>query len=121
MPEPSRSPDRENILARAKAHMAGHETRSIDIPEWDCTIYWRPVTLNEREEVRRRSINQGMAEGQVHLIVLKALDRDGHKLFDADDKRVLGNLADSGVVSRVANAISNDGPLEQQIADAEKN
>ncbi|TXL70103.1 hypothetical protein FHP25_35875 [Vineibacter terrae] len=121
MADDKRSPLREQILDRAKAHMASHEVRAIEVPEWGCTIYWTPMTLIERETVRRRSQANGLADAAAHIIVMKAIDRDGHKLFDLDDKRVFLNQADSGVVQHIANAISDDRPLDEQVADAKKN
>lgn len=123
MPEPSRSPLREQIIAAAKAHMAEQPVRAIEVPEWNCTIYWTPLTLQDRETIRRRATGEGggMADAQAHLIFLKACDRDGVKLFDLDDKRVFLHHADSGVVQRIADAISSDEPLDVQVAAAKKN
>lgn len=120
MPEPSRSPLRDQILDAARRHGAPDNLRSIEVPEWGCTIYWTPFTLREREEVRRRAIvNQ--ADGQAHLIFLKAVDRDGNKLFDAADKLIFMDQADAMVVSRITEAMSADQPAQAAVEAAAKN
>ena len=87
MADDKRSPLREQILERAKAHMASHAVRDIEVPEWGCTIYWTPVTLAERETVRRRG-QSSLADAAAHIIFMKAIDSKGLQLFDLDDKRV---------------------------------
>lgn len=122
MPKPARSPEREDILSRMKKHMAAHGLQDLVVPEWGCTLYWSPITLAEREEIRQRAASHGLDDAQAHAIFLKAVDRDGKKVFDLGDKLVLLHQADAGVVSRVATAMTSDRPsLAARVEESEKN
>jgi hypothetical protein len=52
----------------------------------------------------------------VDILILKATDADGKKLFDIDHKPTLLNKADSNVIARVANAIiSTQAPTVEEL------
>ena len=42
----------------------------------------------------------------VRLVIMKAMDENGKKLFDLSDKPVLMNKVDPAIILRLANAIS---------------
>lgn len=87
-----------------REHFASLGTRKIEVPEWKLTIYAGPVTLAEKNRLYRKSKDSDM-ELLVDLLILKACDANGQKLFNVDHKPTLLNKADSNVVGRVANAI----------------
>jgi hypothetical protein len=47
------------------------------------------------------------------LIMLKAKDKDGNKIFKLDDKQTLLNKADTDVIARVATEMLNTISLEE--------
>ncbi len=100
-----------------REHFASLGTRKIEVPEWKLTVYAAPVTLAEKNRLYRKSKESDM-ELLVDLLIMKASDANGQKLFNIDHKPTLLNKADSNVVARVANAILAD---EAPKADELKN
>lgn len=90
-----------------REHFASLGTKRIEVPEWKLTIYSTPVTLAEKNKLYRKSRESDM-ELLVDILILKATNEQGEKLFVADNKIALMNKADSTVVARVANAILAD-------------
>jgi hypothetical protein len=80
------------------------------VPEWKLVVYASPVTLSEKNRLYRRSKDNDM-ELLVDILIMKATDEHGVKLFTIEHKPTLLNKADSNVVGRVANAIlADDAP-----------
>ena len=100
-----------------REHFASLGTRKIEVPEWKLTVYAAPVTLAEKNRLYRKSKESDM-ELLVDLLIMKATDANGQKLFTLEHKPTLLNKADSNVVARVANAILAD---EAPKADELKN
>ncbi len=100
-----------------REHFASLGTRKIEVPEWKLTVYAAPVTLSEKNRLFRKS-KEGDIELLVDLLIMKASDASGQKLFTLEHKPTLLNKADSNVVARVANAILAD---EAPKADELKN
>lgn len=100
-----------------REHFASLGTRKIEVPEWKLTVYAAPVTLAEKNRLYKKSKESDM-ELLVDLLIMKATDANGQKLFNIDHKPTLLNKADSNVVGRVANAILAD---EAPKADELKN
>ena len=87
-----------------REHFASLGTRKIEVPEWKLTIYATPVTLSEKNRLYRKSKESDM-ELLADVIVMKAQNEKGEKLFTIEHKPTLLNKADSNIVARVANAI----------------
>jgi hypothetical protein len=100
-----------------REHFASLGTRKIEVPEWKLTVYAAPVTLAEKNRLYKKSKESDM-ELLVDLLIMKATDANGQKLFTVEHKPTLLNKADSNVVGRVANAILAD---EAPKADELKN
>lgn len=90
-----------------REHFASLGTKRIEVPEWKLTIYATPVTLAEKNKLYRKSRENDM-ELLVDVLILKATNEKGEKLFDPDHRITLLNKADSNIIARVANAILSD-------------
>ena len=98
-----------------REHFTALGTRKIEVPEWKLTIYATPVTLAEKSRLYKKSRENDM-ELLVDVLIMKATDEKGEKLFNIDHRLTLLNKADSNVIARVANAIlSDDAPKADQI------
>lgn len=100
-----------SIIDSAKAHFESLGIQSIDVPEWKdengnpSKIYWNPINLYEKNLLFRKSDNMSDVSILADILVMKALDKDGNKLFKAEDKLALMYKVDSDVLSRVATAM----------------
>jgi len=100
-----------SIIDSAKSHFESLGVQSIEVPEWKDTdgkpsvIYWNPINLYEKNMLFKKSDNMSDVSILADILVLKGLDKDGNKLFKAEDKLALMYKVDSDVLSRVATAM----------------
>lgn len=102
---------------RARAHFAAR--RSIEIPEWDVTIFWRPISGRDQEKIARAVKAKGASDAEFayRLLIEKAEDAAGSKLFDVGDLEDLKTNYDAMVIARIVGAMTATLTLEE----AEKN
>jgi len=87
------------------------QTREVVVPEWgdesgDFKLYCRPITCNDLNRLQKKHpdfLNNTTIAAMVDLIVMKAEDEGGDKLFTAADDRIelMGEQTD--VISDIAN------------------
>ena len=95
------------IIERVKAHRDALGRKMIEVEEWpdECgqptVIYSKPITLGE---LRRwyKGINGDDISVLVDVIIAKAENDDGERLFTLEDKQPLLRIAEFSVVSRIA-------------------
>ena len=81
------------------------------MPEWkdehgnSTIIYWNPINLSEKNILFKKSDNLSDVSILADILVMKALDKDGNKLFALEDKLGLMHKVDSDVLSRIATAM----------------
>lgn len=98
-----------------REHFSSLGSKVIEVPEWKLTVHATPVTLAEKNKLYRKSRENDM-ELLVDILILKATDAKGEKLFNIDHRPTLLHKADSNVIARVANAIlSDDAPKADDI------
>lgn len=106
-----------SILDNAKAHFEAKEVKRIEVPEWGvdgepAIITAEPFTLDDRK-VLLKYAREDEVEFYVRLVIMKAMDESGKKIFDLSDKPVLMKKVDPEIIIRLANAIS----LSQTVED----
>lgn len=106
-------------LDKAKEHFSSLEVQSIDVPEWDQTVYWRPWNIAERQKVWGAVKQSGReTELSARVLITKALDKDGKNLYSVGDLRTLCHDVDFAVVERISAAIIG---LPETAEEIEKN
>ena len=99
------------IIERAKSHFENLGVQSIEVPEWKdddgnaSVVYWNPITLSEKNKLFKNSSNLSDVSILADIVVMKALDKEGNKIFTLEDKLVLLHKVDSDVLSRLATAM----------------
>lgn len=99
------------IIERAKSHFENLGVQSIEVPEWKdedgnaSVVYWNPITLSEKNKLFKNSANLTDVSILADIVVMKALDKEGNKIFTLEDKLVLLHKVDSDVLSRLATAM----------------
>lgn len=115
-----------NIQSRIAAR--SNEDLTVDIPEWgspdgeDCTIHYNPITAGEIDRVAR--LHKGFPEtwtfeSMIDLIVFKAKDVDGTKVFDKGDKPMLRRES-AKVISTLAGAFMASRGIEDALGNLEE-
>ena len=84
-------------IAKRIAEKQKRQRRTIDVPEWgeDGTpllIYVSEVTAGDLDKLQRKHkdfLNNMTIAGMVDLLILKAEDADGNRMFSLEDKFTL--------------------------------
>ena len=86
-------------------------------------IYWNPLTIAERESIVSKSAD-GMAQSNdefaLNLMITKALDKNGKRLFQDGHRASLRREINAGVLQEIQLAMLNSGAqykLEEAKAD----
>lgn len=90
-----------------REHFTSLGTKRIEVPEWNLVVFASPMTLAEKNRIYKKSRDSDM-ELLVDILIMKATDESGKKLFTIEHKPTLLNKADSNVVARLANEILSD-------------
>ena len=111
-----------SVIANAKGHFKTKLTdklECLDIPEWETKIYFKgSATLKQTEEVVALHRENKVAEALATVLISRALNEDGTKMFTIADKFDLMNSVDPEVITTVASHILNSEP---DASDIEKN
>ena len=106
-----------SAIERAKKHFADQDVRVIEVAEWGeddkpLKIYSKPLTLAETSKLYKMSKEDDLTM-MAYVLIYKALNNDGDKLFDLADKNALLNNVDREVLMRVAQEIMGQEPIEE--------
>jgi hypothetical protein len=98
-----------------REHFTSLGTKRIEVPEWKMVIFSAPVTLGEKNRLYKKSKENDM-ELLVDILIMKAADESGNKLFTIEHRPTLLNKADSNIVARIANAIlADESPKAEEL------
>lgn len=106
---------------RIAAASASIDARVMEIPEWGddngpLKLYYHPISGADISRVQRKHkdflANPSM-DAMVELIVIKAIDADGEKLFDLEDKAILSRQS-AGTIATVFGSIFETVSVEEQ-------
>ena len=112
-------------LGKAIAERRQKQARVIEVPEWGeddapLLMYVFPITagdLNKIQKKHKNFLNETTMDGMIDLIILKACDADGNRLFTLEDKV---HLMNENVEVISPSAAKMFGDIET-VEDAEKN
>lgn len=94
--------------------------RSVEVPEWETTVYYYPTTsLKDESQIFQLQTEGKTVEALITSIILKARDKDGKRLFVPADKSTFMNEVDPSVIFRVAAVVN--GADDESLEDIEKN
>ena len=93
-----------SIIDAAVAHFSNQEVRSMEVPDWDVTIFAKNLSLSDKAKWLARSKDDTRGY-MVYAVIYGAVDEKGEPLFDISDKPKLRNNVDPDVLSAVANFV----------------
>ena len=101
------------VLANAKKHfhsLNSGEMESLEVPEWGTTVYWKKGGLNFAQQNKVIELtNQGKtAEALVEMLILRALDEDGKKMFKAVEKNEIMREVDPNIILKIVTVMGAD-------------
>lgn len=80
-------------------------------------VYWHPLTIAERESIQKKSKADDAGDFALGMMVEKALDADGKRLFQDGEKAQLRNAVDASVLQDIQLAMLNSG-AENKVEEA---
>ena len=92
----------------------------MDNDEILLTIFWHPLTIAEREAIQKKSGTEDANDFALQLMIEKALDKDGTRLFQDGDKASLRREVAASVLQEIQLAMleaGSDKEVEEAKAD----
>ncbi len=84
-----------------------HEVKDGD--EVVLEVYWHPLTIAERESIQKKTGSDDANDFALGMMIEKALDADGKRLFQDGEKSQLKNAVDSAVLQEIQLAMLSSG------------
>lgn len=102
-----------SAIDKVKAHWDSISgVQSLDVPEWQMTVYFSPLTMQEAQRLVKVNDREGPLAAGVDTLIMKCLDAQGERLFTIADKPIFMRKADRRVIERIVNAISGESDAE---------
>ena len=92
-----------------------HEVKDGD--EVVLEVYWHPLTIAERESIQKKAGSDDANDFALGMMIEKALDVDGKRLFQDGEKAVLRNAIDASVLQEIQMAMLTSG-AESKVEEA---
>ncbi len=103
-----------SVLDKAKNHyqtILSGGLQSIEVPEWETTIYFKAVTnFAVEQKIIELHAKGKTVEAMIESLIQRALDADGKRLFNTADKQVFMREVDPNVIIAIVtrmNEVSN--------------
>ena len=111
-----------SILDNAKSHFTelvnGDGMRSIDVPEWGESIYFKPMMAMNGMQYQKyfEAASKSDYDGMVDLLILRSRYEDGRKMFKPSDKKELMMSVSPDVVTSVVGRMAEaDNSSEEAV------
>ncbi len=104
------------VLSTAKEHfkeIANQGQAHLDVPEWGTVVYWNISGLNFAQQSKVIELQQKgkSAEALVEMMIMRALDDKGQKMFKLVEKTELMRDVDPNIILKIVTAMG-DSDLE---------
>tara|TARA_B100000131_G_C18111251_1_gene609677 strand:- start:2447 stop:2803 length:357 start_codon:yes stop_codon:yes gene_type:complete len=84
-----------------------HDVKQND--EIVLTVYWHPLTIAERESIQKKSGSDDANNYALQLMIEKALDKNGDRLFQDGDKASLRREIEANILQEIQLAMIEAG------------
>jgi len=92
-----------------------HDVKQDD--EIILTVYWHPLTIAEREAIQKKTGTENTNEYALQMMIEKALDKDGVRLFQDGDKASLRREIEASVLEEIQLAMISAG-TDREVKEA---
>ena len=81
------------------------------------SVYWHPLTIAERESIIKKSGTEDNNDYALQMMMEKALDEDGKRLFQDGDKASLRREVEASILEEIQLAMVNSG-ADKEVKEA---
>ena len=81
------------------------------------TVYWHPLTIAEREAIQKKTNSDDANDFALQMMIEKALDKDGARLFQDGDKASLRREVEASILQEIELAMINAG-ADKEVEEA---
>ena len=81
------------------------------------SVYWHPLTIAERESITKKSNIDDTNDFALMLMIEKALDKNGARLFQDGDKASLRREVEANILQEIQLAMINAG-ADKEVKEA---
>ena len=92
-----------------------HDVKQDD--EIILTIYWHPLTIAERESIQKKTGTDDTNDYALQMMIEKALDKDGARLFQDGDKASLRREISASILEEIQIAMIQVG-ADKEVKEA---
>ena len=92
-----------------------HDVKQDD--EIILSVYWHPLTIAEREAIQSKSKTDDTNDYALQMMIEKALDVDGKKIFQDGDKASLRREVEVSILEEIQIAMINAG-ADKEVKEA---
>ena len=73
------------------------------------SVYWHPLTIAERESIQKKANSEDANDFALALMIQKALDSEGKRLFSDGEKAALRREVEAAVLQEIQLAMLESG------------
>ena len=92
-----------------------HDVKQDD--EIILTVYWHPLTIAERESIQKKTGTDDTNDYALQMMIEKALDKDGARLFQDGDKASLRREISASILEEIQIAMITVG-ADKEVKEA---
>ena len=81
------------------------------------SVYWHPLTIAEREAIQKKSNSNDVNDYALQMMIEKAIDKDGNKIFQDGDKASLRREVEVTILEEIQLAMINAG-VDKEVNEA---
>ena len=81
------------------------------------TVYWHPLTIAERESIQKKTGTDDTNDYALQMMIEKALDKEGSKLFQDGDKASLRREIEASILEEIQLAMISAG-ADKEVKEA---
>ena len=97
------------------SHLYKHDVKQDD--EVILSVYWHPLTIAEREAIQKKTNSDDANDYALQMMIEKALDKEGAKLFQDGDKASLRREVEASILQEIQLAMINAG-ADKEVEEA---
>lgn len=92
------------LIDAAVTHFSSRAIRTIEVPEWETTLYSKNLTLDDKAKWLARA-NSDTTDYMIYAVIFGLTDEKGDPVFTIDDKIKLRKSVDPEIIQRLANFV----------------